>query len=448
MTFLLVPHEVSATTATVWVGALDEPFAAANAAFVLRSALGDQPLGAWATWGRPPGPTRVWFQRVTLPGLQPRTRHTLELLVDGAPRAAAAVTTLPATLPAADEKPFTLLLGSCFCAPQDQAGTVGNAYFHLPAGARPDIKILCGDQVYADAPWSHYLRHTHSADELADELFGKYREVWTQGGDGTGFRELLREGANYFGSDDHELWNNAPDFGVYVRDTWSQDGRDRWMEIARGLYDAFQAARPRERFDVGELSFFVVDARLNRTPDRARLMDDADFAALEAWIAGLTGPGVLVVGQPILTESAGFFGRFSDWSLADYGQYAPLVRRLLDAQHSIVVLTGDMHYGRVASCSPRPGVEIIEVMSSPMALVDPLARATWAPAPPLFPAFELPGTVQHPVASVAFSRNDNHFQTIEFFADGAFVRMRVRFWPVEGLGQPPSPLTVFERWLA
>src|SRR5215217_3887038 len=45
-------------------------------------------------------------------------------------------------------------------------------------------------------------------------LFDKYVANWTQvGGEDAGFRRLLADGANYFCSDDHEFWNNAPNFG-------------------------------------------------------------------------------------------------------------------------------------------------------------------------------------------------------------------------------------------
>ena len=60
-----------------------------------------------------------------------------------------------AHLPTFEEKPFTVLLASCFCKREDDEGAVGRTYAQLPAGSRPDVKILCGDQVYLDDPWAH-----------------------------------------------------------------------------------------------------------------------------------------------------------------------------------------------------------------------------------------------------------------------------------------------------
>ena len=231
MAYVVVPQEASASVATVWLGAIDEAFEAGRVRLV--SALGEHPLpGSWQHWGTHEGEHRLDYQRVTIPGLQPRTLLPVQLLVNGQAQAEARLTTLPDHLPTLDEKPFTVLLGSCFCQREDAEGTVGRAYAQLPAGARPEVKILCGDQVYLDDPWVHYLWHPHEITALEAEFVRNYRDTWTQE---PGFRQLLAEGANYFAPDDHEYWNNAPQAATVIRDTWASTGRRDWFNTAGQL---------------------------------------------------------------------------------------------------------------------------------------------------------------------------------------------------------------------
>ena len=430
MAYLVVPHEVSATAATIWIGALDEPFAPSQVR--LLSNLGEHPLAAtWEHWASRDGTHHLDYQRTTIPGLQSGTPLTLQLLANGQPQANASLATLPTQLPTLEEKPFTVLLASCFCKREDAEGTVGQTYGRLPAGSRPDVKILCGDQVYLDDPWAHYLWHTHDLPELEVEFFCNYRDTWMQT---PGFRQVLAQGANFFSPDDHEFWNNAPNAATIIRDTWSRNGRQEWFATARQFYQRFQNPALGTTFTVDPLSFFIADTRSNRSANQTDFMQQTDFQAVARWLQNLTGPGVLVVGQPLFSEKAGrLYGTFGDWNLPDYRQYDPLARLLAQSPHSIVILTGDVHYGRIAWCTLVSGGELIEVISSPMSLVDKNAEGSWQEAPNLFPPFALPGVARaqvHTLASQTFSPINSHFLTLEFSATGARVRMSIRFWPV------------------
>ena len=85
-----------------------------------------------------------------------------------------------------------------------------HAFRVLPEEWRPDFKILCGDQVYLDSPWKHYLWHTHGEADLERRFFDIYWRTWAGDRRKRGLRSLLADGANYYSPDDHELWNNAP----------------------------------------------------------------------------------------------------------------------------------------------------------------------------------------------------------------------------------------------
>jgi hypothetical protein len=101
---------------------------------------------------------------------------------------------------------------------------------------------------------------------------------------------------------------------------------------------------------------------------------------------------------------------------------------------------------------------LIEIISSPMSLVDKQAEGEWEEAPSLFPPFPIGGadgpavvsTQVHTLDREIFSPIDSHFLTLEFVAVGAQVRVTVRVWPVrrqgdgsgEGFGR-----TVYQRSL-
>ena len=450
MSLLLVPHEVGLDQVQLWVGALDEPVvdpAALSVAVVAAGAPAPTIVGGWDGVVTA-GARSIKFARLTIGGLLPRGRYRFELRLDGQVVSDALATTLPERLPSLDERPFTIMLGSCFARAADGAGNAGRAYSLLPADAQPDLKILCGDQVYLDQPTAEFLAHTHTADGLLERHLTNYANSWGQTG---GFRELLRAGGTYFSSDDHDFWNNAPNATIIARDTWSEDGRNHWRDAARTLYDAFQ--RPIDgkasSFRVGDLSVFVADTRLDRTTGTDAFATDAALTAIETWIRDLEGPGCLVVGQLMFSGRAGWKGRWMDWGLADYDSYGRLVAALMSAEHSVVILTGDVHFGRVSVCERAPGRDIVEVVASPLALVAPVPKNTWKPAPSSFPDWAIPGVTRRPVRTAeAFQLNVNQFSTIAFSRSGGFVRMLVRAWPVETAGRVPVPSHEFEYWIS
>jgi hypothetical protein len=454
MSYLIVPQQVTATSATIWIGAINTNPGRVQLAVVSHTdrQLLDVCLSPWVSDN---GRNRLDYQRVIVDHLAPRQRYSLQLLIGGAVQANATVTTLPSQLPAASEKPFTVLLGSCFYGEEDQEGSVGRMYLRLQGtDERPEIKFLCGDQVYLDNPWPLTTFGLMSRAKLQHLFFEKYRKNWTQGDHDVafGFQQLLKHGANFFVSDDHEYWNNAPDPGlVGLVNTLTPTQRIMWFEVARELFHMFQSVRPLTMFSIplpggsdARLSFCVADTRVNRLPNCQQFMSNADLSAIGQWINTLTGPGVLVVGQLMLYEKAGPFNikaRF-DRSLPDYPQYDDLVQYLKASRHSIMVLTGDVHFGRVARCSLNPalGTELIEVISSPMQLVKG-APGVWklARARPAFPYIE---------TEKDYAIGNNHFSTLEFFSEGSgSVGVRVKYWPIASDGTVPRSTLVYQRTL-
>src|SRR4029450_5170412 len=91
----------------------------------------------------------------------------------------------------------------------------------------------------------------------------------------------------------------------------------------------------------------------------------------------LTGPGCLVLGQVLFTAPAGTISKHMDLGLPDFRQYIELLDALRQAPHAVVVLTGDVHFGRVAVCQFLNGQEIVEVIASPLALVASFPSNEW-----------------------------------------------------------------------
>lgn len=430
MPFLVVPNEVSQNSAIVWVAAINENFD--PAVTVLKYGAIEKSLNnGWRDFATRDGSNRIRYQRVTLDNLEQRKWYPLALRVGGEQKADGSVITLPDRLPNAGDRPFTVLLGSCYFGREDKAGAVGQTFLQLPEDAKPEIKILCGDQVYLDNPPQDFLNPFRGKDWLQARSFKTYADTWTQSTLAGGFGQMLKHEANFFSSDDHEFWNNAPDIGLNVPFfTVTRQGREDWLAIARELYQIFQTTpSPPTRFKVDPLSFFIAETRFNRGSGGGGLgdvMPQLDFEKIGKWTSSLDGPGVLVIGQPFFDNT----GSAKDYGLPDFKKQFELLKKYLrDSQHTIVILTGDVHYGRLAVANLRPelGTKIYEVISSPMQLV-PHGGGNYQAAPQVF------GSVS---SQPEFSLKRNHFLTLDFMAPSPQrASMLVKFWPIIQNGIP------------
>lgn len=441
--YFLTPREATATTAILGVVAVDE---AAGTALTVGPGAASPALSVYPT-GRP----RVQYGEVTIDGLKPREKREFTLLADAKPVAQCRVTTLPAEVPTLGDKPFTVLLGSCFAYHEDKQLKVGRAFANLPYMAQPDVKIFAGDQVYLDSPWYKYLVPQTEA-ELQYAFIEHYKNTWNQT---EGFAKMLRDGANFFCSDDHEYWNNAPNFGTTWANTWTAAGRRTWMTNATQLYRAFQTPRPMIQFNVSPLSFLIADTRIHRDDQRENFLDPDDLEEVRSWVDALRGPGALIVGQPLLQSPTGRIkGTFGDWNLPDYKQYSAFADIIGSSKQAILLLTGDVHFGRVARSTMRYGAELIEIISSPMSLVDRAAEGEWTDAPQTFPAARPDSATPAMLARSAvttehgFAPTQGHFLTLEFTRRGDGANLRVRYWPTFET-TPPAEFgrAVFERTL-
>jgi hypothetical protein len=190
---------------------------------------------------------------------------------------------------------------------------------------------------------------------------------------------------------------------------------------------------------------------MHRERGTERFMLDADLDRLVEWLAGLRCPGVLVLGQPLhaipVSRWKGLFETIdiiTDINLPAFTQFARLAQALQRAPHDVCVLSGDVHFGRVASVELfREGdiepMRLFEVIASPMAQLDG-AYAVFDPdkweGPRTFPAkpeHGVPGVTPGPISWLNVvptkpfvpgwqpMRTEEHFMTLAFSA--------CRTWP-------------------
>jgi hypothetical protein len=477
MDIVLHPRAAPSDRVRVWVGAfqtahapvldwlLDGNPAAPDVLRPMTSARPDAMLPA----GVLPGDVDRAFAGVyEFTGLQPDTVYWISLLADGHEMRLLEARTLPASVPSDLNQSFNVLLASCFHQAEDPGGLAGIIVSQLKAAAKPHLTILAGDQVYLDLPTLQNFPDDQAW--LADKFENDYTLNWSSA---LGYREVLSAAASVSSPDDHEFWNNYPHPSPFIGNSLTDDGQRRWREAALAMYDAFQRAYPAQigegvEIDVNPLSFFIADTRTGKHVDRDFTMKDQARDKLDAWVTKVInnrGFGVFVSGQSVFAQAAGGFGgAVGDYELANYRDYEKIVnilKRLVDAGRPVLCLTGDVHWGRVATTTDiRTGrLGFAEVISSPVSLVStigadqknlavnaiaglfgrgtPWPRHSDPAALPSFLAYDVLGP-GFPCSRVHGQRG-NHVVMLSFRQNGSGLELRVKYWPIHrdaDIGRP------------
>ena len=231
-----------------------------------------------------------------------------------------------------------------------------------------------GDQLYVDV-WAP------KPVNLRKGLAEKYERYW---GDPP-YQELLAACPKLVSCDDHEFWNDFPEPQIQVPYSWDRFAPENADALHRALRRLPGGAEPGRQAlgvaDVAPVSFFIADTRSNRTRDRrpaTRALALRGAVARPRGVgAELKGPGVLVLPQPLLKTG----GSKTDRTLRRLQGVRPARRRSSNARsaarpptqpHDILILTGDIHTGRVSTAEivGLPG-QIYELVASPASLVTP-----------------------------------------------------------------------------
>lgn len=454
--YTFVVHEVTTTSVKLWMGALSpsigKPYnwrlviKKANTARQREKENGKKMVTARYgkdEWQKPFHKLKKRFYCIkTITHLKPATHYIAEFQIrselEWRTVEKAFFTTLPNRLPTKNRKPFTVGIGSCFYTEHD-GGDAGQAYEALYHNEklRPDIKFLAGDQVYTDIGLGWYpLDESDCQDRIADH----YTDSWKY------LRSILRRGGTWMISDDHEYWNNYPFFTGFnpylVTLEHNDDFRQRWKKAAHTGVSIIQQAQPVRTFDIGkDLSFCVADLRMERSD--SGFLSRQSFKQLISWIQNLGSPGVLVIPQPLIIGK----GNKTDKTLADWDQYQDILKAIESGQHDIVVLTGDVHYGRVSQVlvgsSQNKLTEIITSPLSNLSEINGIAASTPDLSARKFPIIKIDGMVKtniHHLAKVTteskwwdlrypVERTHEHFMTVAFYRDSNDkVKMKVEAW--------------------
>ncbi len=371
-------------------------------------------------------------------------------------------TTLPKRLPAANRAPFTIGLGSCFYNHRDggqAAGAYRALYERGRAATRPDITFLTGDQVYLDIGFDSL---STVKSEIRQRIADDYAQHWQALG------SILNRGATWMLPDDHEFWNDYPFYESAIPTLLAlklDSVRETWQNCAAdGVANVQQSPRV-EHFDIGtDLSCCLADLRSYR--DNNNFLPKEDFARLVQWAKNLKCPGVLALPQPLIVEQ-----NKTERNLLSKGykrQYKLLIKALGASGHDIVLLSGDVHFGRIASAGLGPkGGRLIEVIASPMSnltYLNGIATSTPNPKPKHFPD---PKTIKNfawkasPVqrskavstkrgwllSAYPKARTREHFMTLGFKrANGGKIQLSINAWRIRERDNKNLPARDFDEY--
>ena len=376
----LVIHRVGGTSAEVWVGTLFPDLKKPKCARVrLFEEDGGKSieLKSWTIrekdWRRPFRKMRQRFFSVAeFNELQPGRRYRVEFerRVEANPNIGIAerwqqlrsgrFRTLPSGLPLKGSgDAFTMALGSCFYEHRD-GGRAAAAYKALyergGISVQPDIAVLSGDQVYLDIGFDSL---SPIPKEIRERIASDYAHHWRALG------SILSRGGTWMLPDDHEYWNDYPFFESPIPQLLAlrlKHVREAWGDAALDAVKNIQRSPVVESFMLGDdLSVCFADLRSYRSDDR--FLPEVHFQKLLRWATHRSCPGVLVIPQPLIVEM-----NRRERNLRSYQrQYTELLNALGAVSHDIVVLSGDVHFGRIASVPIGIcGAQLIEIISSPM----------------------------------------------------------------------------------
>jgi len=375
----LVVHRVTSTSVEVWVGSLFSTLKKPDIARVeLIHGNGKNQIKKTKRitkeqWQRPFNKVEQRFFRVIkftnlTPGKEYQLNFTRRVEANGTaiPQRwqslrKGAFRTLPTRVPLKGKKPFTIALGSCFYNHRD-GGRAAAAYKALyqrgPENVQPDITFLTGDQVYLDIGFdSLSLIPSEIRQRIADD----YALHWQAMG------SIFANGGTWMLPDDHEFWNDYPFYKSAIPQLQAlrlRHVRKAWNAAATDAVNNIQRSAAFETFTIGkDLSVCIADFRSFR--DGNGFTTPAILNKIKKWASELRSPGVFVSSQPLIVEE----NRDEKNLLSYKQQYAALLASFTTSGHDIVLLSGDVHFGRIATTqlgNDTKGPRLIEIVASPM----------------------------------------------------------------------------------
>jgi len=450
-------HRVTSNSVEVWFGTLNttliKPKKARIQLFIDGHIIQTKSIKK-SNWKRPFNNTKQrFFSLQTFENLQPNTSFTVRferyiypeeqtLPIGWVNLRNAYFKTLPKNI--SNQSSFTIGLASCFYYHRD-GGRAAEAYQALyergEDDVQPDITFLTGDQVYLDIGFDSLSR---DPNEIIERIGNDYAQNWQLIGG------ILNRGGTWMLPDDHEYWNDYPFHDSLIPQLLAlklKNVRENWTKASKDAVKNIQRSSKVEIFSIGnDLSFCLADLRSYRSKNT--FLPPIAFKQLTDWAKSLSSPGILVIPQPLIVN----VNKTERNLLSFKAQYKKLLEALGSSGHDIVVLSGDVHYGRIASCSiGENGATLTEVISSPMSnltYLNGIATASPEYSPTQFPQPEcLPNGWQPKEVSYfekfsvstkkgfLFSpyprkRTREHFMTVSFKKINNKLQMTVNAWRI------------------
>lgn len=274
--------------------------------------------------------------------------------------------TFPARLPA---KGISVALASCYYEAFGRDKDYLKLLQAAPGYGPLSAKLLVGDNIYVDVGGA-----PGQARSGAEETIGRYLQYYWR----SGYADVLSYLPTFCLWDDHELWNNFPEWQIHLARSMDAGGRDDYMRAGLGALKLFQAAlNPPPaarsglsyRFDIPPVSCFALDLRAGRTSMKApkpRMTSEAELLAFQRWAGQLKGPGIALFGQPLWIKK----GDWKDYQPPDFArEYAAIWEALASAPYDILVLSGDVHHSRLLEIEVGDGRRVWELVSSPACMI-------------------------------------------------------------------------------
>lgn len=472
----LVIHRVTATSAEIWVGTLFPTLKKPSHARVQLTL----PDGRTRTrpivktdWKRPfRNVNQRFFTVCTFYNLKPGMRYTvrfsrrIEAMHKTVPQSwqdlrKGTFDTLPPRIPLKGKNAFTIGLGSCFYNHRDggQAAASYKALYQRGVDTvRPDITFLTGDQVYLDIGLDSL---SLIPDEIRQRIADDYALHWQALG------SILNRGGTWMLPDDHEYWNDYPFYDSLIptllalKLPWV---RNAWNAAAKDAVKNIQRSPQVETFSIGkDVSICLADLRSFR--NKNKVTSTPLLTAMVDWARSLQSPGIFVSPQPLIVEK-----NPSERNVLSFqAHYEELLKAFGHSGHDIVLLSGDVHFGRIATVPlGNKGGRLIEIIASPLSNLTGLnGFATSVPIskPKQFPdphAIKIegwkPATVQYDSAfnvktkrgwlfsAYPRERTREHFMTVSFsrLASGG-LELQADAWRVrERSGSKNLPVQDFK----
>ncbi|HKA18616.1 MAG TPA: hypothetical protein VKN18_09870 [Blastocatellia bacterium] len=476
MDILLYPRVAPADRLRVWIGVFDvtaPPLItwiiddSPAAPIALRELSSVRPDNLLPTDTAPENMPRAFAGVYEFSGLTPDTLYRIQVTVDNESKMLE-TRTLPDVVPSQLDRTFNVLLVSCFHQAEDRGGLASTIVSQLKATSLPHMTLLAGDQVYLDLPT------LKDFPDNATWLAAKFEQDYTMNWRGPlGYTGVLSAAPGVSIPDDHEYWNNYPHVSPFIQNSFKEESRTRWRSAAQAVYEGFQLPYPAKLgeptiVEVEPLSFFVADTRSNKDFNRRFTMTDEVHQQLDDWVSQVIERqqfGVFISGQSLLSPAAGeLSGGIGDFELANYGDYNQIMaslQRLADAGRPVLLLTGDVHWGRVVtSIDIHTGrIAFSEVISSPASLVttighdqarrvgaffgglfgstNPWPRHSEPANPPTFLASDVFGG-RFPCSKI-HGQKGNHVVLLMFRQNGGGLELRIKYWPIsldQNVGRP------------